>query len=282
MTSLIHYFSRLAIFFGLCAIPFTAAKQFKDDGQLVYKSRDIGIELEAPSATAATYWVLAPQSPLQNTPFDSISSDSSGQYLSAVASPGAIYASSDYGISWAIQSTGVPPTAKWASIALAAKSSANKRYAAVTNGPIYSTPDGGNTWSKIPGSPTLAWQAVASDDVGGKLVAAATSAIYTYAAAGPNAGWALVSSPAFPTQQQWQSLAASSSASILAVGENGGDIYISTDSGSTWRLSHVPTPSLSPVWISLSMSNNGGILAAIASGDANIYISTSSYLFFCS
>jgi hypothetical protein len=80
--------------------------------------------------------------------------------------------------------------------------------------------------------------------------------------------WTQTSAPT----NDWSSIASSADGTKLVAGIDKGGIYTSTNSGSTWTLTSVPTTNM---WTSVASSADGTILAATCVGPG-IYVSTNS------
>ncbi len=179
-----------------------------------------------------------------------------------------IFVSTNYGSTW-IQ-TSASTNESWQAIASSAD---GERLVAVSgfNGSIYISPDGGLTWN-VTSAPNTNWYCVASSADGTKLVAGVGKPYRSYAPFGPvyvstNSGttWLPSSGPI----QYWCALASSADGNKVVAAaldstnsSNGGligHIYISSDSGFTWRQTTAPG---SNVWSSVCSSADGRRLAA--------------------
>ncbi len=195
--------------------------------------------------------------------YTSVASSSDGSKVVAAAPPrwdyqvqqwvshGGIYASTDSGANWRLTSA---PGDAWTAVASSADGSrlfAVSEYG--TDGPdvggsIYFSMDAGATWTRgrAPTNSSTSWTSIASSADGLRLVA--------------------VSKPEFYWQED-QPLV------------RGGGIYVSGDSGVTWRLTSAPT---NETWMSVASSADGTRLAAVAgdryfgTGSDSVYLSTDS------
>ncbi|MGR6797305.1 WD40/YVTN/BNR-like repeat-containing protein [Sphaerotilus sulfidivorans] len=159
------------------------------------------------------------------------------------------------GIDWAARITSV-------GFSDVAGSSDGLRLAATTSAGVYTSTDGGLSWSLQVGSPRDGVSIAASAD-GLKLVLIAGGKIYTSADAGAN--WTERDSV-----RNWTDVASSSDGSrLVATVDNTGSglIYVSIDSGVTWATSGAPNIG----WKSVASSADGLRLVAAASA---IYTST--------
>lgn len=143
-----------------------------------------------------------------------------------------------------------------------AGSSDGLRLAAVAAAGVYTSTNGGVSWSFLAGSPGGALSIAASAD-GVKLVLISGGQIYTSANSGGS--WT-----ARDSVRNWTDVASSSDGSrLVATVDNTGSglIYVSTDSGATWTASGSPNSG----WKSIAGSADGLRLVAAASA---IYTST--------
>ena len=180
--------------------------------------------------------------------------------LVALVTSGAIYTSTDSGLTWTQTSA---PSLYWFSIA--SSSDGTKLAAAVggNGGGIYTSTDSGFTWTQT-SAPNEHWYSIASSSDGTKLAAAVrSSGIYISTNSGLT--WTQTTAP----NQNWQSIASSSDGTILAAAVFGGGIYTSTDSGVTWIQASAPNLE----WYSIASSSNGTALASAVFG-GGIYIGT--------
>jgi hypothetical protein len=187
-------------------------------------------------------------------------------------------------------------------IAVASSSDGMKLIAAVENGNIYTSIDGGITWSARISAGFRAWCAVASSSDGTKLMAAVRGT-YVYLSSNSGETWtqtdatfrlysAVASSAtgntlvatvengniyvstnggswsARESNRNWSGVAVSSDGTKLVAVVNGGQIYTSTDSGTTWSATSAP----SKAWRSIASSADGTKLVALTYGE---YIYTS-------
>jgi len=168
-----------------------------------------------------------------------LASDSTGMKLVAVGS--GIWTSADGGVTW-LDRTPSGPThiQQWTAVAsdttgLNLVAAVNgycpdpRENQAACSGDIWTSPDGGATWTDQTASGPahgLAWRAVASDASGTNLVAA-TEGLYA---------WGL------------------------------GTIWTSTDSGATWTNTSIETGASNPDWRSLASDASGQKLVAVGSG----------------
>ncbi len=159
------------------------------------------------------------------------------------------------------------PAARWISVASSADGS--RLIAVASQGPVYTSPDGGTTWvsNKVP---NLTWKSVASSADGSRLIAGATgNQLFISTNSGVN--WSSNTAPGNGLDGV-QAVASSADGLMLAVG--GRDICISTNGGQAW-ITNVFSTSL---FVGICSSADGTKLAAVNGngGPAHIYTSSDS------
>jgi hypothetical protein len=190
----------------------------------------------------------------------------------------AIWISTNSGVAWF--SNNVAGVSYFASVALSAD---GKKIVAVDGnnsspGLIYVSTNSGVTVTPTL-SPTNNWKSVASSADGTKLVAATTTSQggLIYASTDSGLTWAPTGAP---TNNYWAAIASSAdgtklvaaSSSVSAPGANG-NIYTSTNFGTTWTSNNVPNAQ----WQSVASSADGTKLVAVAEEPVGwIYTSTNS------
>ncbi|MBF0102389.1 MAG: DUF1566 domain-containing protein, partial [Desulfobacterales bacterium] len=152
-----------------------------------------------------------------------------------------------------------------------ASSTDGMKLAAVVEGFIYTSTNGGVDWTERLGIPGAFWTTIASSDDGTNLVAGdLNSRIYTSTDSG--ATWTQQTSP---FSGIWQSIASSSTGEKLAavsIELAVGYIYTSLDFGVNWTRRDAAGQR---DWVSIASSSDGTMLAAIVNG-GYIYTSTNS------
>ncbi|MFZ1075574.1 MAG: Ig-like domain-containing protein [Minisyncoccia bacterium] len=187
---------------------------------------------------------------------------------------GNIFKSSDSGASWNQLGAG---SHRWWTVSSSADG--NSLAAAVFGGDIFTSSDGGETWTDQSSAGYRDWYSLASSADGTKLVAGSDSSdIFTSADSG--ATWS--EHAVGPGRHYWYSVASSADGTKLVaaaqISENsdgfavGGDIYTSSDSGATWT-DQVNAGLRS--WTSVASSADGTKLAATVMG-GNIFTSSDS------
>jgi photosystem II stability/assembly factor-like uncharacterized protein len=155
-------------------------------------------------------------------------------------------------------------TRNWLDIA--SSSDGMKLVAADAGGYLYTSTDGGISWTaRATNLGNQAWVSVASSTDGTKLVAVQgnnTGKIYTSSNSGET--WSESNSIA----AQWVSVASSANGQNLIAVVNNGQIYKSTDSGVNWTARYT-----SKVWRGVASSSDGMKLVAVVN-NGNIYTST--------
>ena len=144
-------------------------------------------------------------------------SDSTGQYLVAVANAQDIWTSTDYGVSWSNVTSGTGASGKyWLSVA--SDSTGAYLVAVANDGYIWTSNNGTQSDYNISGE----WDAVASDSTGQYLAAAAYGAdIWTSSNYGKNGSWTDVTSGTSAHGQYWSALASDSTGThLVAAGYN--------------------------------------------------------------
>jgi hypothetical protein len=207
------------------------------------------------------------------TNWQSIASDSTGQYLAAVVSNGGgvtsgggIYKSSNSGSTWTPTSA---PTRNWQSIS--SSSNGTHLAAVISNsvsgsGGIYYSNNSGGSWTKSNAIEDL-WTCIASDSTGQYLSATVyAGGIYTSTTFGQS--WTIRYNA--PNNNYWTGIASSSDGTKLAaIQSNLGEgipgtsyIYTSTDpSHNIWT----QTDASSNSWQAIASDSTGQYLAAVSS-----------------
>jgi hypothetical protein len=143
---------------------------------------------------------------------------------------------------------------------LASSADGTKLVAAVSGGPIFTSEDAGVSWT--PRDSARAWVSVASSTDGTRLLAAAFAGqLYTSTNSGST--WTPQE-----TSRDWAAVASSSDGTNLVAAVSGGQIHTSTDGGVTW----VPRDS-ARTWVSVASSANGSSLVASVTG-GSLYTSS--------
>jgi hypothetical protein len=151
------------------------------------------------------------------------------------------------------------PSGNWTGVAMS--SDGIRQVAAAASGNLYTSTDGGISWT-LRASPGAVWSGVASSADGIKLVAVSNGgSIYLSADAG--ATWTSDAS-----SRAWSGVASSADGTRLVAVEYLGRIWTSQDSGATW----VARDS-NRAWRAVSSSADGRVLVAGTNG-AQLYVST--------
>lgn len=144
--------------------------------------------------------------------------------------------------------------------AIASSTNGLKMVAAVNNGYIFTSTNGGQSWQQTVAGPA-AWVSIASSADGTHLAAAVNNG-FIYVSTNSGTSW-----PAVATSQAWYSIASSADGTKLAAVIDNGLIYTSVNSGTSWTPRAFAKP-----WYSIASSSDGTHLAAVANND---YIYTS-------
>ncbi len=221
-----------------------------DTGQ-IYTSTDSG-----------TSWT--PRGPVDD--WKAVASSADGTRL--VASPGGtIQTSSDSGATW----TPHGPIGSWKGVASSADG--QKLAAAQCGGQIHTSTDFGVTWT--PRGPSKCWLSVASSSDGTKLIAAASDdnspnqnpePIYLSNDSGVT--WTPIT--ALGTRHWWYVASSGNGNTLIAISQNLGDNWISTDSGANWTRRETDK-----AWNRAAVSADGTKLVAVVAG-GQIYTSIDS------
>jgi len=151
-----NYFTKLASSSSGQYLAAAAANQTSDDPNTNNNYGGIWI-----STDAGTTWI---KSNAGNFRWDAIASDNTGQYLVAGVYGGQIYTSSNYGLSWTIQSSscGLPESANWDAISFSCNSdptstsqyvyAQNYYVPDVSDGYVYYSTDRGISWIRSNGA----------------------------------------------------------------------------------------------------------------------------------
>jgi len=146
--------------------------------------------------------------------------------------------------------------------ALAASADGTKLAAVVSGGLVYSSRDGGRSWTeRDPGNRgNQIWSAIASSADGTKLAAAVSGGkIHTSTDGG--AVW----TPRGDQNRAWIAIASSADGTKLAAAVKGGPIHTSGDGGATWT-ERKPLGEEGRNWTALASSADGMGLAAVIEG----------------
>ena len=201
--------------------------------------------------------------------WESITSDSSGQYLAAAVQNEYIYTSSDYGNNWT-NNTNSSGIRNWIAIA----SSSNGQYlaAAVQNEFIHISSNYGVTWSTVAAS--RAWSCITSDSSGQYLAAG----IYnTTAGVATSSNYGLNWSQGYSGDPfSISNITSSSNGQYLAICNSGttnftGNVYISSNASLNWTLTSLDS-GVSVLWRDITSSSDGSKIAVTRSG-FGVYIS---------
>ncbi len=201
-----------------------------------------------------------------------IAGSSDGNKLVAAVSAGpnsGIYTSTNSGATWVQRSI---PVNAWNG--LASSADGNKLTAVASGGVIYVSTNSGANWNLATNAPSVSWSAVASSVDGVHLFAIATRSglggtstnAGIYASTNSGMFWAqLPNSTNYVPPVTWTNIVCSADGRIVVAAAGGtfptgNQVYISVDSGNTWRNAGAPIQR----WSSVGSSADGSKLIAAA------------------
>ena len=217
--------------------------------------------------TTGLNWTKQTGSGVEN--WTGLASSADGTHLIAVATTG-VFVSTNSGVSWTQTST---IGSGFIGTSVACSSSGNNVVLTVENttsvpttGYIYTSSNGGNTWSQ-PEEGGAEWIACACSANGNVLVAASHDG-YLYTSANGGTSWSGI----YSNSVSWTGVAASADGTKLVACFNAsGGGYIYTGSGGSWSSS---TNSGLHTWSAIASSADGSHLVATATGNTGgIYAS---------
>lgn len=148
---------------------------------------------------------------------------------------------------------------------VASSASGSIVFAAPTVDTIYKSVNAGVTWTPTTSPSDLIWRSIACSSDGSNVIAVAAEGVHKSTNAGST--WSEVT---MPVAGSWLSVASSADGSTLIVGGDDTQLYVSSNSGSTWS-----ARGLVRDWLSVASSADGMKLVAAGSG-VDDYIYTSS------
>jgi photosystem II stability/assembly factor-like uncharacterized protein len=170
--------------------------------------------------------------------------------LVAGASHGLVYTSADAGTTWVSHTVNaLKPYPIW----VGCSADGNRLVAAATFAPICTSADAGTTWTPASAPTNLFWYCVASSADGTKLAAGSYGSLYTSTNSGATWAASCLPPPDYPVYPcalspyaNYVSIAQSADGrNLVALGNsaaplNGGLLYVSTNSGTTWAQASAP------------------------------------------
>jgi len=180
----------------------------------------------------------------------SIASSADGmEIVSAVASNGYVYTSSDRGSTWTEQTAA--GSRNWRAVA----SSADGVHlvAAADNDHIYVSSDSGTTWTAV--ATVQNWTGITSS-ADGRYLAAVADNDFIYVSTDSGASW-----QARESSRNWVSITSSEDGSVMVAADNGGKIHVSTDRGATWT-----DRASNSAWTSVAVNGSGAVMIATMTG----------------
>ena len=246
--------------------PVAAVFMSADGTNLIVGSGGAGNAVAGPayvSTNGGQAWIKAAST---NRNWVSLAGSSDGLRVAAVdAFANTVITSTDRGITW--QTNAPPVFAHWSAIASSADGQrlvvAAGGFNGSTNGPVFTSSNGGASWSPT-SLPVSNWKAVASSSDGHMLAVTAgglrPGGLYISSDAGES--WTLTAAPF----TNWQAVALSADGkkvvALARVATN--PLFISHDLGASWQNVTLPAA----IWTALAISADGGTI--FASGDQNL------------
>jgi hypothetical protein len=241
-----------------------------------YLWQNVACSADGSEMIAATYygniytnagygWGMISGSP---TYWSSLAASASGNNIIVAVgngSSGGVYTTSNFGVTWVQDTTGIPSSANWAAVASSA--SGSTLAAAVYDGSLYTSVNSGSSWNVGSGAPVNSTGIALAMSADGTKMAAAVNGGGIWTSSNSGATWSQQTGA--PTNN-WTAIACSTDGRRLAAAASGGSIYVSGNEGVTW----VQEPT-SPVqnWSALAMSSSGSQLAGAGAVSGNIYTS---------
>ncbi|MBS1768199.1 MAG: hypothetical protein JSS77_00910 [Acidobacteria bacterium] len=193
--------------------------------------------------------------------YTSVAMSSDGSKMITGVEGGYLYTSTDWGVTWTPRFADAGRS--WYSVAMS--SDGSKLYAANNQG-VYSSTNGGVSWTQRKTAVHIGYLAASAD--GAKLVFAENLGdVWTSTDSGATWTDRLTISP----YNQWQSVASSSDGSKLVAVSDPGYLWLSSDSGVTWTQKLISPSGANTAWASVSMSSDGTRIAAAVSTLSGIY-----------
>jgi photosystem II stability/assembly factor-like uncharacterized protein len=195
--------------------------------------------------------------------WSAITSSADGTKLVATVKGGNIYVSSDSGVSWQPDTT-VNFQQDWTAVTSSADGKIIVAVGTLTQ--IWCSANSGLTWTPTP--KVSQFTGVASSHSGEKLIAIDGQTGYIFKSTNSGATWFQQGSDTNYTA--WSDITSSADGTNLAATVQGGNILVSSDSGTSWQ-----SKGTQQEWSSITSSGDGTRLAATVKG-GNIWISTNS------
>jgi hypothetical protein len=190
-----------------------------------------------------------------------IAAAADGRKLVAVASPGYLYTSTNYGANWTQTGTSIG-SVNWSSVASSADGT--KLVACINGSYIYTSTDSGVNWTPRTTIGSRSWTSVASSLDGTRLVACA-SGYGVAVSANSGANWTSTLG-----NVSWSGVASSGDGLQLAAVAQGSYVYTSANGGTTWTNRNTTRS-----WTCVASSSDGSVLVAGVNSVNNfLYTST--------
>jgi uncharacterized repeat protein (TIGR02543 family) len=162
--------------------------------------------------------------------------------FAGVDSGGALYRSTDFGVTWS--SIDGTSGRNWFSIA--SNLDGTKVVAVDRGGDVWTSVDSGSTWTqRVVGGSVRNWESVASSSDGSKLVAVASNGSsngFIHTSSDSGATWSINLAPS--GNNKFTGVTSSNDGIYLAVTTWANGIYTSNNSGQTWTLRTLPVPNV--------------------------------------
>lgn len=193
--------------------------------------------------------------------WDSISSDSSGQYLVAAASLTGIFVSSDFGASWELTLNNT--SVRWYPVSV---SGTGQQIIVVgLNYGAFRSSDYGNSWGLLSQLETVEMTSLACNAEGAICVACQYGgSIYLTTDNGDT--WGATGAP----MTNWVALASNGAGTNFIAASNYDGIYVSPDSGTSWNLANGLQTNVD--WVAVAIDQAGNNMAALLKG-SRLYLS---------
>jgi len=140
-----------------------------------------------------------------------------------------------------------------------------------SEGWVYTSADGGATWTtRYPITTSQYWRAAASDADGSNLIVAAWAG-RLYTSSNRGVSWT-ERQPAGAVDQRWQTAASDADGSNLIAGTSAGSLWISSNGGTTWAETR-PAGNVSGDWRG-ACSNSDGSVLLVGNYNGRLYITS--------
>lgn len=188
------------------------------------------------SSSGATWYETKPGG--MNGNWRDVAIDNDGSNLIAANYGGGLFISTDGGGSWTETQPSGEGNLFW--FATASNSSGSTLVAAVSHGRMYITTNGGSNWTETQpaGAADKYWVGIACDDDCSTILAISYNAAdegNVYLSTDTGGTWEELILDNSLDEKQWSGVAVDSDGSTLAAADKNGDLFMSVDSGVTWK-----------------------------------------------